>query len=178
MIARYFSVAAALALLLATAIVADETDNLAALPKAEFVKVHEESFLSMLDIAEQLMVRLDPDFKGIIDAASPITDKERDAFGCVFDHYAKADQLSDLALQITTMEPLRDRMANDPELNYLDLIIDEALQEELMVSNPEAMQTAARQCEGVLILSEERFTPSPAFWTTVQEAFETRSVKE
>jgi hypothetical protein len=170
--------AAALALLLTTALLADEPDDLAALPKDEFVRIHEENFLSILNIAEELMVRVDADFDGIIDATSPITVKERDAFACVYDHYANAGQLSDLALQITLMEPLRDRMANDPGLNYVDLLINEALQEELMGSNPEAMVAANRACEGVLILSDERFKPSPAFWTTVQEAFETGGVNE
>ncbi len=172
------SLTAALSLLIATPVLPDEASRLAGLPKDEFVDAYENYYVSLLDITQQLITRLDPDLADAVDTTTPVSAEERSAFVCIYEFYTDAGLTDDLIDQMTAMEPLRDRMQTNPALNYADLLFDETLQAEIAPQNAEAGQAAMRACGGGVTLAGNRLDLSPEFWAIIQQEAEARNLAD
>ncbi len=151
-----------------TVAAADEADALAALSKPAFLEQYEAYFVRSLEVAETLLVRLDPEMGTFIDTDTPVRDVERASFECAYDYMADAGTLTQLAQQILLLDELEGMVSADQDMDYADLVMNETLLEQ-QTSLGDGLFEALSACDAMEINSA-RYDLRPELWGAIEKA--------
>lgn len=160
---------------LTTVATADDIADLVGLSKADFLERTEELYLEAFDVQRELINRVSPGLGEDALADYPITDAELSGMECMYDTMAELGQLDLMAKQLLSANVLALKAETDPEFDFVAMLADEAVIEELGADVPEEAIAAMRECD-YLTASQERINYSPEFWAIIGQEVEARGL--
>jgi hypothetical protein len=169
------ALASAFAANLTTAATADDIADLMELSRADFLERTQELFLEAFDVQKELINRVSPGLGDDAWADYPITDAELSGMECMYDTMAELGQLELMAKQLLSANVLSLKAETDPEFDFVTLITDEALIEEMGADVPDEAIAAMRECD-YLSATQERMNYSPEFWSIIGQEVEARGL--
>jgi len=169
------ALASAFATSLTTAASAEELADLMGLSKADFLERSEELYLASFDVQRELINRVSPGLGEDALADYPLTDAELSGMECMYDTMVDLGQLELMAKQLLFANVLALKAETDPEFDFVTLITDDALIEEMGGDIPDEAIAAMRECD-YLTASQERMNYSPEFWAIIGQEAEARGL--
>ena len=133
----------------------EEAARLAGLSKSKFMKEFEVFFPEMIATQKQLFVRFDPDLAETAILTGPVTDAEMDAMSCMWDRMDASDELLGLATQMTIGYKLKDMMDADPNLDIVNLFMNEEIVNQQVQDVPDSVLSVQNEC-GMITATQER----------------------
>ncbi len=167
------ALASAFATSLTTAATANDIADLVGLSKADFLERTEELFLASFDVQRELINRVSPGLGEDALADYPLTDAELSGMECMYDTMAELGQLEFMAKQLLSANVLALKAETDPAFDFVTLIVDEALIEEMGADVPDEAIAAMLDCD-YISASQERMNYSPEFWAIIGQEAEAR----
>jgi len=157
----------------ATLCTADTAADLAKQSRADFLAEYELRFMQSVVLQRELLNRVSDGLgeTGISD--DPVTNEERASFECTYDYMDERDQLDLLAMQIISFDLVSEMAAEDPAFDFVNLVFEDAVLEEVAGAVPEAAFEAMSNC-GQLTVSRDRMNFTPELWAAVTEQAQAR----
>jgi hypothetical protein len=169
------ALASAFATSLTTAAAADDIADLMGLSKADFLERTEELYLEAFDVQRELINRVSPGLGEDALADYPLTDAELSGMECMYDKMAGLGQLELMAKQLLSANVLALKAETDPEFDFVTMIADEAVIEEMSADLPDEAIAAMLECD-YLSATQERMNYSPEFWAIIGQEAEARGL--
>lgn len=146
-----------------------DADELLNLSKTDFLDVYADIYRQNLEITNTLVARMGDEFAGTVDVESPLSEEELASFECSYDILAEAGELGAMLAQLKMIDPIRQRMEDDPEFSYINLVTDEEVLEEMTPPESEAFDRSFSECRSGSVISG-RLNFGENFWAKVTEA--------
>ncbi len=146
-----------------------DADELLNLSKADFLDVYADIYRQNLEITNTLVTRMGDEFAGTVDVETPLSEEELASFECAYDIMAEAGELDAMVAQLKMIDPIRQRMEDDPEFSYINLVMDEDVLEEMTPPESEAFDRSFSECRSAFVISG-RLNFGENFWAKVTEA--------
>jgi len=146
-----------------------DAEELLNLSKADFLDVYADIYRQNLEITNTLVTRMGDEFAGTVDVETPLSEEELASFECAYDIMAEAGELDAMVMQLKMIDPIRQRMEEDPEFSYINLALDMEIIEEMTPPESEAFDRSFSACRSAYVISD-RLNFGEGFWEKVSEA--------
>lgn len=142
---------------------ADEVARISGLSKRAFMAEYEDRFARMVSIQSELIARFDSNLEEEAFKTYPMTDAEREVMACTYDELSSQGHLRAIANQFVGFDNIQVMMENDHSIDFVDLMMNEDLQNLLSDTNSDeetAATISAMQTCNTVEVAQERMSIS------------------